>query len=234
MLQDRVRGKQYESFIDEVVSALRRRYGETLIIHWEDFGVGNSFSLLDRYRDQVRAAACGCAWGELCAPAALVAQPAAEFRCAPQGVCTYNDDIESTAAAVVGALYGAVQVSGVPRLADQHFLFVGAGQASIGSARLVAKALGQEGLSEEEARKRIWLTDSRVGWWVAAKGRVSLHCRLAEESRRCSGWDRLTSRGLGHCMERGSAVGVCTLAGSWMHMLPRLLHCLTTMGAAQE
>ena len=69
-------------------------------------------------------------------------------------MCTYNDDIESTAAAVVGALYGAVQVSGVPRLADQHFLFVGAGQASIGSARLVAKALGEEGLSKEEARKR--------------------------------------------------------------------------------
>ena len=56
MLQDRVRGKQYESFIDEVISALRRRYGETLIIHWEDFGVGNSFSLLDKYRGQVRVA----------------------------------------------------------------------------------------------------------------------------------------------------------------------------------
>ena len=63
----------------------------------------------------------------------------------------------------MGALYGAVQVSGVPRLANQHFLFVGAGQASIGSARLVAKALAEEGLSKEEARKRIWLTDSRVG-----------------------------------------------------------------------
>ncbi len=97
-----------------------------------------------------------------------------------QGVCTYNDDIESTAAAVVGALYGAVQVSGMPRLADQHFLFVGAGQASIGSARLVAKALAEEGLSQEEARKRIWLTDSKVGGWGAARGGMSLHCRLAE------------------------------------------------------
>ena len=80
----------------------------------------------------------------------------------------------------MGALYGAVQVSGVPRLADQHFLFVGAGQASIGSARLVAKALGEEGLSKEEARKRIWLTDSRVGGWVAARGAVSVRCRLVE------------------------------------------------------
>ena len=62
MLQDRVRGKQYESFIDEVVFALRQRYGETLIIHWEDFGVGNSFRLLEKYRDQVRAAACVPGW----------------------------------------------------------------------------------------------------------------------------------------------------------------------------
>ena len=95
-----------------------------------------------------------------------------------QGVCTYNDDIESTAAAVVGALYGAAQVSGVPKLADQHFLFVGAGQASIGSARLVAKALAEEGLSKEEARKRIWLTDSRVG--RACKGQSDFHCMFLQ------------------------------------------------------
>ena len=116
----------------------------------------------------------------------------------------------------MGALYGAVQVSGVPRLADQHFLFVGAGQASIGSARLVAKALAEEGLSKEEARERIWLTDSRVSGWGLPRGRASLHYRLAEvllpvllvwhedpnaERPLRSGWDCLTSRCLGQCVK---------------------------------
>lgn len=36
-------------------------------------------------------------------------------------------------------------VQGVPPLAEQHFVFVGAGQANIGSARLLSRALQDEG-----------------------------------------------------------------------------------------
>ena len=79
-----------------------------------------------------------------------------------QGVSTFNDDIESTAAAVVASILGATQVSGVPQLDDQRFLLVGAGQANIGSARLLLKALQDTGLSEAEARSRIWMFDSQV------------------------------------------------------------------------
>jgi malate dehydrogenase (oxaloacetate-decarboxylating)(NADP+) len=57
----------------------------------------------------------------------------------------FNDDIESTAAAVVAAVYGAARLPDVPPLADQHFVFVGAGQANIGSARLLCRALQDEG-----------------------------------------------------------------------------------------
>lgn len=78
-----------------------------------------------------------------------------------EGVTTFNDDIESTAAAVVAAVMGAVRLDGVPPLSDQHFVFVGAGQAVIGSARLLSTALQEEGLSGEEARSRLWLHDSK-------------------------------------------------------------------------
>lgn len=57
----------------------------------------------------------------------------------------FNDDIESTAAAVVAAVYGAARLPDVPPLAEQHFVFVGAGQANIGSARLLCRALQDEG-----------------------------------------------------------------------------------------
>jgi malate dehydrogenase (oxaloacetate-decarboxylating)(NADP+) len=57
----------------------------------------------------------------------------------------FNDDIESTAAAVVAAVYGAARLPDVPPLVEQRFVFVGAGQANIGSARLLCRALQDEG-----------------------------------------------------------------------------------------
>ena len=79
-----------------------------------------------------------------------------------QGYITFNDDIQATAAVTLGSLYGAQRQDGVPKLADQTFLFFGAGQANIGAAQLLTLALAQEGLSAAEARSRIWLMDSQV------------------------------------------------------------------------
>lgn len=79
-----------------------------------------------------------------------------------QGVCTFNDDIQSTAAAVVGAVYGALRLKGVPSLKNQVFLFFGAGQANIGTARLLVAALADEGLTEAQAKKQMWLYDSKA------------------------------------------------------------------------
>ena len=81
---------------------------------------------------------------------------------ASQGVCTFNDDIQSTAAAVVGAVYGALRLAGVPPLKQQVFLFFGAGQANIGTARLLVSALADEGLTETQAKQQIWLYDSKA------------------------------------------------------------------------
>ena len=86
-------------------------------------------------------------------------------------MCTFNDDIQSTAAAVVGAIYGALQLQGVPPLKQQVFLFFGAGQANIGTARLLVSALADEGLTEAQAKQHIWLYDSKASL-------LSLECSL--------------------------------------------------------
>lgn len=52
-LQERVRGREYDEVIDELIAALQERYGTRLILHWEDFNVRNSFRLLDKYVAQV-------------------------------------------------------------------------------------------------------------------------------------------------------------------------------------
>ncbi len=48
-----MRGREYDELIDELIVALRERYGANFILHWEDFNVRNSFRLLDKYVAQV-------------------------------------------------------------------------------------------------------------------------------------------------------------------------------------
>ncbi|MGO9832098.1 MAG: NAD-dependent malic enzyme [Myxococcaceae bacterium] len=73
-------------------------------------------------------------------------------------LCTFNDDIQGTAAVVVGALHGALQVTG-EGLAEQNVVIVGAGSAGTGLAEHLLLAMVREGLSEAEARRRFFLLD---------------------------------------------------------------------------
>ena len=73
-------------------------------------------------------------------------------------VLTFNDDIQGTAAVALGAILAAVRVAGSP-LRDQEIVFLGAGSASIGVADYLRAALVAEGLSEEQARSRLWMVN---------------------------------------------------------------------------
>jgi malate dehydrogenase (oxaloacetate-decarboxylating) len=70
---------------------------------------------------------------------------------------TYNDDIQGTAAVTLGAILSAISVSG-DKLADQQFVFLGAGSA-VGVADYLRAAMVAEGLPDSEARRRFWVTD---------------------------------------------------------------------------
>src|SRR6476620_5965198 len=71
---------------------------------------------------------------------------------------TFNDDIQSTAAVVLGAILGGVKVAG-KSLKDQQIVMLGAGSASIGVADYLRAEMREEGLSEKEARSRFFVVD---------------------------------------------------------------------------
>jgi malic enzyme len=122
----RIRGREYQDFIDQFVAAVMRVYPDA-VLQWEDFLKANAITQLARFRDRL---------------------------------CTFNDDIQGTAAVVVAGVLAALRITG-RTLRDQRVVLGGAGASAQGIANLFVSALRDEGLSYEEARRRICTVDSR-------------------------------------------------------------------------
>jgi malate dehydrogenase (oxaloacetate-decarboxylating) len=102
-------------------------------------------------------------------------------------LCSYNDDIQGTAAVAVGTILSAINVTGVP-LTEQRVAVLGAGSAGTGICALLLRAMIDAGLAEKEARARFYLVD-REGLLVEGMpGLQPFQAALAQSRDRVAAW----------------------------------------------
>ena len=138
---------------------------------------------------------------------------------------TFNDDIQGTAAVVVGALTGAVRASG-SRPRDQRIVMLGAGSAGIGVADMLRRQMVSDGLPDAEARRRFFIVDV-TGLLTADRTDLSAEQRIyAQPTDALSAWTRTNGRpaGLAEVVANTAPtvlIGLSTAAGAFNEAIVR-------------
>ncbi len=123
---------------------------------------------------------------------------------------SFNDDIEGTGAVVLAGLLAAVRKCKRP-LRDQVVAIHGAGAGGIGVAERIMRGLMRDGLSEDEARARIFMIDSR-GLIVAGRPGLEAYKEpFAQAAGRLGGWQLAGASPT--LLETVRGAGVTTLVG---------------------
>jgi malate dehydrogenase (oxaloacetate-decarboxylating) len=138
---------------------------------------------------------------------------------------TFNDDIQGTAAVALGAILGAVKVTG-KSLKEQQIVMFGAGSAGIGVADGLREAMKGEGLSEEEARSHFWIVNSKG---LLHSGRTDLtpeQRMYAQPENRVSGRPRNSGGQIGLAdiiasVDATILIGLSTVSGAFTESMVR-------------
>lgn len=144
--EKRVRGEQYDKFVDTFVKAARELYPRAYI-HFEDFGLDNGkcsptlSSPLSRFH----------------AVGLILSRAARRIldRYSPKIPC-FNDDVQGTGCVTLAAIMSGLHVAG-QKLSDMRVVIFGSGSAGCGIADQIRDAIvAESNCSRQEAAKQIW------------------------------------------------------------------------------
>src|ERR1700758_1940861 len=138
---------------------------------------------------------------------------------------TFNDDIQGTAAVALGAILGAIKVTG-KSLNDQQIVVFGAGSAATGVADGLRAAMTEEGLTEEEARTRFWLINSKGVLHSGRKDLTSEQMIYAQPESRVACLPRTSNGNVGLADVIGQIdatilIGLSTVGGAFSEAIVR-------------
>ncbi|TFK39367.1 hypothetical protein BDQ12DRAFT_704924 [Crucibulum laeve] len=135
---ERIRGEEYDAFIDKFVQLVRKHYPHCLL-HFEDFGVSNAHRLLEIYRDTH-----------------------AVFNDDIQGTGAVTLACIMAAIGVSRISSSSSSSPATPKrtLSDQRYVILGAGSAGLGIAVQLRDAMmAADGTSRSDANSKFWLVD---------------------------------------------------------------------------
>lgn len=106
-------------------------------------------------------------------------------------ICCFNDDIQGTAAVTVGTLIAASRAAG-SQLSNQKIVFLGAGSAGCGIAEQIIAQTQREGLSEADARQKVYMVD-RFGLLTdQMPNLLPFQNKLVQKCENLQNWDAQT------------------------------------------
>jgi malate dehydrogenase (oxaloacetate-decarboxylating) len=134
--------------------------------------------------------------------------------------CTFNGDIQGTGVVALACVLAGANASGRP-LTEHKIVILGAGTAGVGIADQIMAALIQQGLSEKEARARLWLID-KSGLLTTESALLSFQAAYARLHAETANW-QVADRNKINLLEVVQAVHPSILIG-----------CSTVTGAFNE
>src|SRR5919109_28863 len=102
-------------------------------------------------------------------------------------LCTFNDDIQGTAAVTLGAIYKALTITR-KKFSDQQVVILGAGSAGTGIAEYILQAMVAEGMKETKACRHFFILDSRGLLQTTRTDLSEIQQKFAQPSELASGW----------------------------------------------
>ena len=139
--------------------------------------------------------------------------------------CTFNDDMQGTAAVVLAAAFTAVRAAGT-RMRDQTVVIHGAGTAGIGIAGALRQVMVDDGLSPDEATARFYAT-GRNGLLTSDQATMrDFQVGYARPATEVTGWQRDADGRIGLAEVVAHArptmlIGTSTQAGSFTEVMVR-------------